>query len=171
MANVAEVRALVRAPLFQKFFKYSMASVVAIAVSQVSLLLLVGIINVEAVLANTIATCVAAFPSYEMNRRWAWGKTGRSHLWREVVPFWGLAFVGWAFSTFCVYLMERYAIRHHFSHSAKTFSVDFVILAAYGILWVGKFIIFNKLLFVHQHPQGEHAPEAVAGEATGAGAA
>lgn len=166
MANVYDVRTLVRTPLFQKFFKYSMASVVAIFVSQVCLLVLIGIVNMEAVLANTIATSVAAVPSYEMNRKWAWGKSGKSHLWKEVIPFWALAFLGWAFSTLCVYLMERYAIRHHFSHSAKTFWVDFVNLAAYGVLWIGKFVIFNQVLFGHHHHEarperlGENAPEA-----------
>jgi uncharacterized membrane protein len=30
--------------------------------------------------------------------------------------------------------------------------VEFAVLSAYGILWIGKFIIFNKILFVH-HPE------------------
>ena len=84
-----------------------------------------------------------------MNRKWAWGKTGRSHLWKEVVPFWALAFIGWAVSTFSVHLMEGYAKSHHFSHLASTASVTVVYVAAFGVLWVAKFIIFNKLLFVH----------------------
>jgi putative flippase GtrA len=166
MATAYDVRTLVKAPLFQKLFKYSMASVVAIIVSQASLLLLVGVINMEAVLANTIATSLAAIPSYEMNRKWAWGKSGKSHLWKEVVPFWVLAFVGWAFSTVCVYLMQRYAIDHDFSHSAKTFWVAFVNLSAYGLLWVGKFMIFNKVMFVHHHHLDDAKPEPVAAEET-----
>jgi putative flippase GtrA len=172
MTTGYDVRTLVKAPLFQKLFKYSMASVVAIAVSQASLLLLVGVVNMEAVLANTIATSVAAVPSYEMNRKWAWGKSGKSHLWKEVVPFWALAFVGWAFSTLCVYLMQRYAVDHHFSHSAKTFWVAFVNLAAYGVLWVGKFMIFNKVMFVHHHHNEVIKPERLGEEETSeAGAA
>jgi len=141
-----------KGPGGQKLFRYSMASVVAVIVGQVCIVVFVGVLNLDAVLANTMATAIAAVPSYEMNRKWAWGKSGRGHLWREVAPFWGLAFLGWVVSTICVYFMQKYANHHHFSHISKTFWVDFVNLAAFGVLWIGKFIIFNKVLFAH-HPE------------------
>jgi putative flippase GtrA len=157
--TVPDVMEKLRGPMGRKLFRYSMASVVAVTVSQICIIIFVGILNMEAVLANTLATLIAAVPSYEMNRKWAWGKTGRGHFWKEVVPFWGLALVGWAFSTVCVYFMQRYANHHHFSHVSKTFWVDVVNLSAFGVLWVAKFIIFNQVLFKHQHH--EHAPAAV----------
>ena len=135
----------------QKLFRYSMASVVAVIVSNVCLLVFVGVIRMGVVLASTLATSIAAVPSYEMNRKWAWGKSGKSHLMKEVIPFWALAILGWAFSTYAVYVMDHYASRHHFSHVARTAWVTFVYFAAYGVLWVGKFLIFNKLMFVHRH--------------------
>jgi putative flippase GtrA len=146
-----EIREKLRSPMGQKLFRYSMASVVAVIVSNVCLLLFVGVVGMGAVLASTLATTIAAVPSYEMNRKWAWGKHGKSHLMKEVLPFWGLALVGWGFSTLAVYFMEQYAQHHHFSHLLKTFWVGFVYLAAFGVLWIGKFIIFNKLMFVHHH--------------------
>jgi putative flippase GtrA len=157
--TVPDVMEKLRGPMGRKLFRYSMASVVAVTVSQVCIIVFVGILNMEAVLANTLATLIAAVPSYEMNRKWAWGKTGRGHFWKEVVPFWGLALLGWAFSTVCVYFMQRYANHHHFSHVSKTFWVDVVNLSAFGVLWIAKFIIFNQVLFKHQHH--EHAPAAV----------
>jgi hypothetical protein len=45
--------------------------------------------------------------------------------------------------------MEAYAKQHHFSHILSTASVTLVYLASFGVLWVGKFIIFNKVLFAH----------------------
>ena len=84
-----------------------------------------------------------------MNRKWAWGKTGRSHVWKEVVPFWTLAFIGWAISTVAVNLMETYTKHHHLSHGLSTFWIAFVYLASFGVLWIAKFVIFNKVLFVH----------------------
>ena len=44
------------------------------------------------------ANAVATFPSYWLNRNWAWGKSGRSHLMKEVVPFWVMSAFGIAFS-------------------------------------------------------------------------
>ena len=66
-----------------------------------------------------------------MNRKWAWGKTGRSHVWKEVVPFWTLAFIGWAISTVAVNLMETYTKHHHLSHGLSTFWIAFVYLASF----------------------------------------
>ena len=145
------LRQKLRSPMALKLFRYSMASVVAVIVSNVCLLIFVGLAKMGVVLASTLATTIAAIPSYEMNRKWAWGKHGKSHLMKEVVPFWGLAILGWAFSTWAVWVMDGYAKRHHFSHAAQTFSVALVYFAAFGVLWVGKFVIFNKLMFVHPH--------------------
>lgn len=135
----------------QKLFRYSMASVVAVIVSNLFLLFFVGVLNMGEVLASTLATTIAAIPSYEMNRKWAWGRSGKSHLMKEVVPFWALALLGWAFSTLAVWWMGRYAKSHHYSHGAKTLAVLVVYFAAFGVLWVAKFIIFNSVMFVHHH--------------------
>jgi putative flippase GtrA len=150
------LREKLRSPMALKLFRYSMASVVAVIVSNVLLLLFVGVIDMGEVLASTLATCIAAVPSYEMNRKWAWGKSGKSHLLKEVIPFWGLALLGWAFSTIAVWWMGRYAKHHHFTHGAKTLAVLAVYFGAFGVLWVGKFIIFNSLMFVQHHHEHVH---------------
>ncbi len=145
------LREKLRSPMALKLFRYSMASVVAVIVSNVCLVIFVGLLKMSAVLASTLATTIAAIPSYEMNRKWAWGKTGKSHLMKEVVPFWGLAILGWAVSTGAVWVMDGYAKRHHFTHFSQTISVAVVYFAAFGVLWVAKFIIFNRVMFGHHH--------------------
>jgi putative flippase GtrA len=147
------MREMLRSPMGQKLFRYSMASVVAVIVSTTCLVIFDGLIGMSAVVASTLATSIAAVPSYEMNRKWAWGKTGRSHLLKEVVPFWTIAFISWGVSTICVRLMENYSKGHHFSHLSQTIAVTVVYVGAFGVLWVVKFIIFNKLMFVHRHHQ------------------
>src|SRR6516164_4975050 len=121
--TLPDVMEKLRSPVGQKLYRYSCASIVAVIVSVVLLVLFNGVIGLSAWVSSTLATALAAIPNYEMNRKWAWGKTGRSHIWKEVVPFWALAFLGWAFSTFSVHLMEVYAKSHHFSHLASTASV------------------------------------------------
>lgn len=149
-----------RSPEVQKLFRYSVASAVAVVTSVVCLVIFSGVLGIRAWLASSLATAVATVPNYVMNRRWAWGKDGRSHLLKEVLPFWVLAFIGWAFSTFCVNWMESLAKHHHFSHVVKTSSLAVVYVGAFGVLWVAKFVIFNRVLFVH-HPQD--LPEALDG--------
>ena len=146
----------------QKLFRYSMASVVAVIVSNLLLLLFVGVINMGEVLASTLATSISAIPSYEMNRKWAWGKKGKSHLVKEVLPFWGLALLGWAFSTVAVWWMGRVAKHDHFSHGAKTLAILAVYFAAFGVLWVGKFVIFNSVMFATHHHERDAQDDAAA---------
>ena len=156
--SIPDVRALLRTPLGQKLFRYSMASVVAVILSTVLVVIFDGFVGFSAVVSSTLATAIAAVPSYEMNRRWAWGKTGRSHMVREVIPFWTIAFFSWGFSTLSVRFMEDFAKSHHLSHALTTSLVTLVYIGAYGLLWVGKFIIFNNLLFVHRHSSEDREP-------------
>ena len=129
-----------------------MVSVIAVIVSQTALGILYGGFHWTARSANITSATISAIPSYYLNRRWAWGKTGRSHFWKEVVPFWTLAFMGLAFSTWTADAAESYAADHIQNHLFNTAFVMGGALFAYGVLWIGKFILFNKLIFVH-HPE------------------
>ena len=40
------------------------------------------------------ANVVATIPSYFLNRMWVWGKGGRSHVMKEIVPFWVMSAIG-----------------------------------------------------------------------------
>jgi len=159
--NTNSVLALARTPEGKKMIRYSMVSVVSVAVSQIVLFTTYTVGRLaSAVMCNFIACTVATVPSYYLNRTWAWGKSGKSHLWREVVPFWALAFLGLGFSLWAVDYAESHA--HHFTHNHfwTGIIVNAASLSAFGVLWVGKFVIFNKVLFVH-HP--ENLPEALDG--------
>src|SRR4051812_14952529 len=84
------LRDRVRSPEGKKMIRYSMVSVISVIVSQIVLLFCFGALHWSARWANVTAVAVATVPSYELNRKWAWGKRGKSHLWKEVAPFWAL---------------------------------------------------------------------------------
>ena len=63
---------------------------------------------------------VATFPSYWLNRKWAWGKHGRSHFMKEVVPFWVMAALGIAFSIVGAALARHIAIKYNLDHFETT---------------------------------------------------
>jgi putative flippase GtrA len=150
--SLSSLRDHARSDLGQKAIKYTLVSVVAVVVSQVALAILYGVLKWGPVAANVSASVIGGIPSYYLNRTWAWGKTGKSHLWKEVVPFWVLAFLGLAFSTWTVAIADDYAKAHFSSHFANTLMVNGANLFGYGVLWILKFVIFNKLIFVH-HPE------------------
>jgi putative flippase GtrA len=60
-------------------------------------------------LANVVACAVAAVPPFPLNKSWAWGRRGRSPLW-GVIPFWALAFLGLAFSSWAADLGEQHGL-------------------------------------------------------------
>jgi putative flippase GtrA len=118
---------------------YSLVSVIAVSVSQAVLVLCHGVFGLDAVPSNIIAVAAGTIPSYELNRTWVWGKSGKSHLWKEVVPFWSLAFLGLALSTVTVAIVE--------DHNDSTIAIAAANLAAFGVLWVGKFLLLHYVLF------------------------
>lgn len=150
---------LYHTPQGRRLVRYTMVSVVSTATALVVLTLVYGVLRVWSEVPSTVfANIVATAPSYYLNRNWAWGKSGRSHLMREVVPFWVLSVIGIAFSILTSSLARDFSIDHHLHHFGSTVVVDGANLAAYGILWVGKFLLFNQLF--RQHPLEEAEVEA-----------
>lgn len=160
--SLTQMRQQLRSPSGQKLVRYSLTSVVSVAVSVACLLFFDGVLGIQAWVSSTLATAVATVPSYYLNRQWAWGREGKSHFWREVMPFWALAFTGLVFSDLCVHLTEVFAEHHHIMHLLRTGLITVVYVAAFGVLWVVKFLVFNKLLFVH-HGKDEAASTGVIG--------
>lgn len=148
MEATTRLPGLLQRPVLRKLVKYSMVSVISIGFSLV-VLNSTFFITRNGVLSSVVAVAVGTVPSYELNRRWTWRKDGPSHVWREIVPFWVMSFVGLVFSTVCVYGAEQWAENRDMSHARTGLLLNLASLAAFGVLWVGKFLIINHLLF---HP-------------------
>lgn len=140
-----DLRERARTPGGQKAIRYTLVSVISVAVNQVGLFVLFTILGWTARSANILACVIAGVPSYYLNRHWAWKKRGRSHLLKEIVPFWAIALAGLAFSTWAADFAETQA--EGLSRLAQGLIVNMAALAAFGVLWVGKFVFFNKVLF------------------------
>jgi putative flippase GtrA len=88
---------------------------------------------------------VAGFFNYYLNRRWVWGKSGRSNLWKEVLPFWATAISGMILALFTAYLAREFSDAHHLNHLARTVVIVGANFCAFGIIWVVKFLILNRI--------------------------
>ncbi len=147
--SLSDLRVRARTPGAKKAIRYSLVSAISVGVNQVALFILQFGFHWTAKSAAIAAAALGGIPSYYLNRRWAWGKTGRSHLMKEVVPFWIIAFAGLVFSTWSADFGESLALDHFASSRfVQALVVNFFALGAFGVLWVGKFIFFNKVLFV-----------------------
>ena len=105
----------------RKIFRYTMVSVISTAVSAIVIVLVYGVFHLWSEVPSTIfGNVVATFPSYWLNRRWAWGKRGRSHLVKEVLPFWIMAALGIAFSIVGAALARHIGMHFNLSHLEQT---------------------------------------------------
>ncbi len=145
-------------PEFTKHFRYVMQSVISTLLTLGLLGLFYGVLKLaSATLCNVYATILTIIPSYYLNRLWVWGKSGKSHFMKEVVPFWVIAIGSGIISTVIVHLADHAS--NHLSHGMRTLVVEAANFGTYGVLWIAKFILFNKVLFKHDH---HHYASAVA---------
>src|SRR3974390_2888588 len=84
-------------PTGRKLVRYTMVSVISATVSFATLFIVFGVLHLWTQVPSVIfANPVASVPSYVLNRKWTWGKSGRSHLMKEVIPFWTTSLIGMA---------------------------------------------------------------------------
>ena len=141
-----------RRGLLGRLVGFSAVSAGAVVVTQAVLIVAYSVFDWPAVAANVAAVCVAAAPAYYANRRWVWARTDRHSMSREVLPFWSYNLMGLGLSSLTVVLAERWW------HSALAVSV--ANLAGFGVLWAGKFILLDRVLFARSEPQSSPRPAA-----------
>jgi putative flippase GtrA len=168
----------------KKLIRFTSVSLVATATSQAGIIVFYGIFHLWGVVQSTlVANLLATIPSYHLNRKWTWGKTGRSHLMKEILPFWTISIIGITFSFFMSF-GAKYVVHKHsypqvsaaaaWPHWANTLIVMAVNFLAFGIFWVLKLMLFNKIFHVPneldeveehlEHEEEEEAALAFEGE-------
>jgi putative flippase GtrA len=144
----------------RKLIRFTSVSVISTIVSQALILVFYGLTGWMGVVAATVvANCLATIPAYNLNRRWTWGKSGKSHLMKEVVPFWAMSCLGIAGSyfmsllakhivngTYFVPLVNGHLQHHH--HVIATLIVMAANFLAFAIFWVLKLLVFNRIFRV-----------------------
>ncbi|MGC9961240.1 MAG: GtrA family protein [Acidimicrobiales bacterium] len=144
---IGRYRAFRASPHFTRIWKFATVSLIATAVSQTMLFVFYPHVLDTAMGANVVATCISTVPAYYLNRRWTWGKRGKSHLWKEVMPFWIIALVGLILSTLIVGIAAKNADRVSSSHDVKILIVHLANLFSYALIWVARYSILNRFLF------------------------
>lgn len=147
-------RELVTALTAIKFIRYSLASAVAVTAGQIALWTLVLGLGWDGVPANLGSAAVGAVPNYLINRYWTWQQSGRNRFWSEIVPFWTMAFMGVLLSTLAVAYADQ-------QWDGNALAISLANLFGFGLLWVGRFLILDKVMWkvVHSHLDAEAAGE------------
>lgn len=156
-APAARLRGLVSSDTGRKFIRYGVASVVNVVIGEAILALAFGWLHWSARSAAVLAAVLAAGPAYWLARRWVWGRSGRSHLVREVLPFWGLALAGLALTTWAAGVGEALGVDAGLGRPGQTALVMAAVLAASAAFWVVRFVLLNRVLFADRPAAGLQA--------------
>ena len=134
---------LLEKPIVAKLIRYSMASVVGVVLGQTLLQLFYSGLDWSAFASNLVAVTVSTGPVYLVNRYWVWKKKDKNSLHKELVPFWGMALLGLALSSLFVWWVEK--------RTEWAPAISAANLAGFGVIWVAKFLVLEKVLFADTH--------------------
>jgi putative flippase GtrA len=137
-------------PEAKQLFRYTMVSVISTGVSFLTLGIVFGVFHLWGEVGSTVfANAVASVPSYFLTRSWVWGKTGRSHLVKEILPFWMMSALGIAFSIIGAAAAKRIGEHFGLSHFEQTLLVEAANVTSFAVFWVAKYLVFNRIFKVH----------------------
>lgn len=131
--------------------RYGATSVIAFAVSEITLLFLYGFHVMGATLAAVVANLVATVPSYLMSRYWIWSASPRARVGRQVVMYWTtslLCITGTSLATGAIAGLAPSGHRFHLVVAG----VGFLLVNV--VFWFAKFVIYQRVIFATDKPQG-----------------
>jgi len=130
----------------RRLVRYGSVSAISTATS-LTLLGLLVLFGWPAVLANVVATSVGTVPSFELNRRWVWGRgPGQSRSFRrQILPYCLLSLAGLVLSSVAVHVAADATTTS--SRLLHTVAVESANIGTYGALWVIQFVICDRILF------------------------
>ncbi len=140
------VRVLLSTGRWRLWLRYGASSVIAGLISEGTFALAFWL-GAGPTAASLIAFVAGAVPNYLMNRYWAWSRRDRIGGARELLPYLVIivstALVATAITNAAdVLVRSRVA-----SHLGQTVLVSLAFLATYGVMFVIKFFLFDRLIF------------------------
>ncbi len=157
------LRGKLRGNTGRRFIRFVPVSLAAVAASQLTLAVLVGITKVSAGTSAIIASMVGAAVSYVLSR-WAWERKGKPHLLKETLPFWLVSVGAWIVLGLASHYASVWAISIGASHWERVAIVNVAYFLTNCVTFVTRFAIFHYVLFANR---GSRATELAADSPAG----
>jgi putative flippase GtrA len=133
-----------RSASIARLVRYGATSVVAFAVSEVTLLTLYGWNVTGATAAAVVANLVGTVPSYLMSRYWIWSEAPRSRVGRQVAMYWTTSIVcitGTSLATGAIASLAPSGQRFHLAIAG----IGFLLVSV--VFWFAKFEVYQRIIF------------------------
>jgi len=128
----------------RRIWRYAITSVVATVVSESVLLVAYGAVALDATVAAVVANLAGTLPSYLMSRYWIWPEADRRRAGRQVVLYWLVSLISLVLSSAVTGTSAASAPAGRVAHLVVV-AVSYV--GTYGLLWMGKFVVYQLALF------------------------
>ena len=136
-----------RRPLAVRLAKFTAGSAVAAIISELAFILVYGLLHAGTRLAGVVAFLAGAIPNWALNRRWTWQRRGRPRLGREVLPYVAVVIATAVAATALSGLADDWVRGLDMSRSAQVALVGMAYLLPYGVVFLLKFVLFERVVF------------------------
>ena len=147
----------------RRAIRYVATSGFGVVTTQLLLILFLYKLRWESKPANVIAVSLVSVPAFLLNKHWVWGKSGKAHMRREVLPFWIFTIAGLGLSTLAVAIVVNITKDPNdpnLVHGNKL-AVQAANIAGFAVLWVLKYMFLDKIMFGgHNHTPYDEEAEA-----------
>ena len=155
----ASARLLYQTTLGKRFSRFVLVAAAALAASQLTLTLLLGVAGMSAGISGGVAAVAGALVSYLLSR-WAWERKGRPHLLKETLPFWAVSVGAWIVLGLASHFSSVWANGMGLEHWERVAFVCAAYFVANCLTFVSRFVIFHYVLFADR---GSSVPPSAAG--------
>jgi putative flippase GtrA len=148
MTGLTSLRTVVSAKL-GTFLRYGAGSLVAMGCSELMLIGSYDLAGAGPLTAAVLAWAAGALPNYVLNRRWAWrtDRAGQGGRGRELVLYWAITLSTAAAAIATTTGMDAWVRGSVTSRGAQSLLLATVYLFAYGVVFILKFVLFDRWVF------------------------
>lgn len=141
------LRAVTSSRRWSTFVRYAAGSLVATGCSEVVLVVGYGLFGLGPQAASIVAWIAGAVPNYLLNRRWAWRERGKAALMREMLPYWAITLSTAVLAIAATTAVDGWVRRTVAERGDRSLLLGVVYLAAYAVVFVVKFALFDGWVF------------------------
>ena len=134
-----------RAGLLRKLLMFGTGAVIATICSQGTFLILYGPLGASTTVASVCAWIAGAVPNYWINRAWTWKRRGRPSIRRELLPYAAIVLGTLALAIAATAAAAAALADTSVSASGRTFLVSGTYFLVYAVMFVFRFLLFDRL--------------------------
>jgi putative flippase GtrA len=150
--DVAVLRQLARprvtqSPLARLFTRFAAGTVVSTVCSQLTLVLMFGVVGTSASVAGGAAFLAGAVPNFLIHRFWTWRRCGPVGMRRELLPYLAVTTVSGLVAIGIITGVDRLLGNTITDHAVRTTVLAVTFVISYLPLFVLKFALLDRLVF------------------------